>query len=246
MCIIRQCIFPLLSLAACSLRAHGDEDHTLFLQANKLYQSGYHAEALERYERISPKGPSTWYNIGICHQAQGNTAKAVACFKRARNGASYRQLRRIDERVAQLRTPEQSAHDMTWYARLPLMMLRGVYAAHPLVLQLLFLLLWYLIFIPWILTGKRPRYTQLTLIVLLAPAILATYTHQHTVTGVVAAGGGSLYAGPAENFRKLCTIAAADDVVIRDQQPGWYKVCHANRTGWMLEKELMLVTSEQS
>jgi len=235
-----------LSLIAQNLCATGDEQHTLFLQANALYQGGYHAAALEHYERITPKGPATWYNMGACHHAQGNIPEAIACFKRARYGASYQQLRRIEERITFLRAPEQALPEVPWYVVLGRVLLRCTRTTPPLVLQLLFLLLWYVTFIPWIRTRRRPRYTQLALVALLAPAILATYTHQHAVTGIVTTGGGSLYTGPADNFRKLCTIAAADDVVIRGQQPGWYKVCYANRTGWMPEKELMLVTPEQS
>ena len=242
--IKRYILLTLFVGAPCALRAHDKE--MLFLQANDLYHAGKHADALARYEQVSPKGSATWYNMAASHHALGNIPEAIACLKQARHGASYRQLRRIDGEIIALRAHGESPLEQSWSAWLSENVLRGVQAAPPLALQLLFLLVWYLTLIPWIRTRQRPRHAQLALLMLLAPAIWATYTHQRTLTGVIASGGGSLYVGPDDKFRKLCSIAAADDVVIRGQQAGWYKVSYANRSGWIPQKELVVVTAEQT
>jgi len=239
-------IFLLTSVTIASVSSTEPDAQMIFQRANNLYRAGKYADALQQYEQVSPKGTVTWQNMSTCHHALGNIPETIACLTRAQYGASYHELYHIDKKIAQLRASDGTPPEESWLAQFYNAMLHAVYAAPPMALQLIFLLLWYMTLIPWIRRRRRPHFAQLALMALLAPAILATYTRQHTPLGIIATGGGSLYAGPDSCFRKLSTLTQGDSVVVRDKQKEWYKVCHANHTGWVPAQELLIITPEQT
>jgi len=235
-----------IPLLATLLNIEGAADQQLlFQQANDLYHAGNYTEALDRYGKINPKGHATWYNMGLCQKQLGTIAEARACFERARYGAGYYALKEIDTQIEQLRPSDNNASP-TWYAQIYSIMLRATQAMPPLAPQLLFLVTWYLLFIIWLWYRRRPTIAHIALLLLLVPIIATTYRRQRDTIGIIACGGGSLHTGPGDSFRTVCAIAEGDSVVVQEKHSGWYKIGHAQRIGWLPEKEIVLVTPEQT
>jgi len=228
-----------------TLRAELD-DHTRFLRANTFYQVDRPQDALEQYVQIPNKGHAVWYNMALCHKRIGNYIEAISCFMHARRGAGFIQQREIDMHIAQLQKERGITPDKSQSQRFITPIMHAAHTIPPVALQLLFLLLWYLTLIPSAWVRKRIRSTQLILLCLLAPLLVATYTHQNTTTAVVSPGGSTLFVGPNEAFRTICSLKEGEELTVRDQRTGWYKVCQAGTTGWVPEKNIVVITPEQT
>ena len=75
-----------LSIQSLAIAGNGDAMQQTFIQANKAYDSGDYASAVELYNTIVDAGYANWqvyYNLGNCHYRLDETGLSIANYRRA-------------------------------------------------------------------------------------------------------------------------------------------------------------------
>ncbi len=211
-------------------------------QAAIAYQSGDFESAARLYSSMKNKGPGVWFNRGNCLYELEQYPEAIVAWKRAQQGASFNLLHRIDHQMMSAYEKagiplEQSATAsfLDWGAR----------CIHPFFLQLLFLLCWYLAWL-LIITQRYVRfkslyYVLLGLCIVISGAFLFIHYTQYLYKSAVVVKKSSLLAGPNEQYDVVKQLEILQDVHIRDERPGWYKVATHDQMGWVASDKIETV-----
>lgn len=210
----------------------------IFLQANKLYDEKKYATALELYNSIDNKGPSVWYNMGNCAYNLNDITATLLYWSRARNQATLRQHALLDHNMNVLaqRTDFSDVHS-TYFNRI-----RFFCSSVPwLVLQLLFLCIWY---VGWLAKNRRSfKSTCFFAFLLGGMSIIGgiKYTYNQEKTGFIIGTQNTLYAGPNEKFQKIGNASLLTHVAVEKIEQEWCKVRTQNTTGWLKKEMIALV-----
>jgi hypothetical protein len=212
----------------------------LFLQANKLYREQNYTDALARYQTIKNKGAAVWYNMGNCSFKLNNDLDALVYWRRARKGASVEQRQAIDHNINTLseKIGRQDLYEKsTWYRS----MVNRITALSWMVLQLLFLSIWYLAWL--IVRSKRSkiRYALVGCCLMLNATLFVIKNNDQQKTGLITLDKALLYTGPQENYLQVGSLPSMTHVAIETRDGVWYKVRHQKNSGWVKDDALALV-----
>ncbi len=235
---MKNIIFLMLtSLLTCSLSAKNE--YELFLQGNKAYTQHEYSKALEAYEGIENKGPTTWFNMGNCYYKKGDCAQAHVCWLRAQRGASWAQLRAIEQNRRLIASDVSDSFMQSIQRAIRCFVMSSSWLA----LQFLFLMLLYLLLFVYKYRYFPRVYTYLIIVGLLISAALLVgkYILMRKTYAVVVATSAPLYAGPNERYHTVATAQAGDCLAIQKQIDLWYKVSHGKKTGWVLADALIVI-----
>ncbi len=207
----------------------------LFLRGNKAHEQKQWNDALSLYNTIEKKGRAVWYNMGNCFYRLGKFSQAIVCWKRAACGASLIEyddsMMNIAAAYEKLGNPKEDSLFIAferWANVLP-----------TLPLQVLFLLCWYAL---WIIgmVGYRRRilfYSVMFglsfLVIILGNILLTKYYAQKYEKGIVVNNTSQLLAGPHEGYHTIGNVPLADELLVYEKRPGWYKVAGHNAQGWI-------------
>lgn len=215
---------------------------TLFQQAGTAYKAGDFDKAVQLYASIDPKGPAVWFNTGNCHYALKQYQDAIVAWKRARQGASWQMMHAINDNIEAGYAALGLSHEKSGIVSL------FDWAAQrisPLLMQLLFLLCWYLLFFLIIVKRSLPLvwvYTAvLIFFLMLFGYILVMQYTQYRYKKAVVVKKTALLVGPHEQYDVVKQVSMMHDVLIQDTQAGWYKVATQDATGWVSADALELM-----
>ncbi len=219
-----------------------------FIKANRLYEEGQYLEAAALYQQLIQKGhptPALYFNLGNAYLKSGQIGWARACYWLAREAAP-----RDPDIHMNWRLLEQQAgpEPVTWWHRflrpsrwLSLNEWILVAAAFVWIILGLFAL------IQWRPSAKPRcrRWLQLSLIggVLAFLGLLMSLCDHYGISrGVVVTEKAEIKRGPIEESQVFYTLSNGAMVKVIDRQFDWWQVTDPNgRTGWLPEKQLVLL-----
>ena len=211
--------------------AFASDDHVLFSQANGTYKNGDIEQALLSYQTINQKGPGVWFNMGNCYFALQEYQQAYICWRRAALKAPSCLAADLEERLEMVRTFLHKEDDRSYFFH---MIERWAHLMPVILLQLLFLCVWYFFWIMLI----QCRFSQwlfiITIIGILCTGMLllmhyATHLHKKGIVQKETV----LRTGPHDQYHEIGTVSLLDDLEIKEVRAGWYKVEFGGQTGWI-------------
>jgi len=246
-------LFRVLTLGVMTLGVltlHGEQttfaEGRAFSQANARYKEGKFAQAMELYQQIPNKSALVNYNLGNTAYKLEQYGFALLYWKRAekRWGLGSRSelidnITLLQEKMRMLRGDEMEQRSpialtmikiknllISWTRSIPLF-----------VLQFLFLLLWLFLFLYIrFLYKKRKKVVIGTLFGLIAffgIILAARYNIEAQTYGIVTTGQAPLLSGPGTTYQTLMNLHQAQQVVIKKESDGYYKIRALKRTGWI-------------
>lgn len=218
----------------------------LLNKAHLFFEQKEYAKAQELYEQLQEKDGAVWMQLGYCYFAQEKPLEALVCWKKAEKtayGAAYVAVQTLLAQAEQkLLATEQSGYFMPWVHWCKIYLI----AVPTIVWQVIFLILWYLIFYAFVM--RKRWYTKKTA-VLVGCLLVAAYslTIQHNVVSkrvaVVKEQEAPLYAGTDERFFKRAVLAQGQHVTIKKTENGWHKVDGPTGSGWVQTNKVEEITT---
>lgn len=228
-------IFLLCMFVVSTTNTGSDEE--FFLRGNKQYAHKNYDDAFASYEMVSKKGSAVYYNMGNCCFQKGDYAQALVYWSRAEVGATvteYGLIVRNKEYVTHLLDKESNIS--AWQKIVALLQTLLPYVSL-LLLQILFLLCWYLCLF---LLRRQHIKLKKTIVscVSIAMVLFGSLLHVHYAKqgkheGVVVKKDAQLLVGPDKGFQALCPLAYARNVAVKEKRDGWYKIQYADMIGWV-------------
>jgi tetratricopeptide (TPR) repeat protein len=214
---------------------HAGNDEELFLRGNKYYAQKNYANALQAYEMIAHKGVAVLYNMGNCAFHQEDYSHALVYWNRAQNGATAHEYNLIERNkksvFAKIGTEPQRASWDSFIRWLRAYMLVSIF-----ILQLIFLMLWWLfLFVLRKQTSiARIMRACICLTMLFCASLLTMhYMQQNVHQAIIVTKEGRLLTGPDKNFPVLSSLNYAHNVKVKESREGWYKIQYADMMGWV-------------
>lgn len=216
------------------LQLSAETPRSFFKKAAIAYRVADFEKAAQLYDSIKHKGPGVWFNLGNCRYALKQYPNAIVSWKRAQRGASLDMLHTIDHN---LRAGYNKLGIPMEQSRIASLLDWGAHRLHPFMLQILFLIGWYFLWL-LIIYKRKMRLVGFYFglisffLVLFGSVLLMQYTH-YLYKKAVVVKKASLLAGPHEQYDVLKELPIMHDVQIRDEREGWYKVATQDQTGWI-------------
>jgi len=212
----------------------------VFLQANKLYTQKKYKNALELYGSVNEEGkkyaPAVWYNMGNCAYRLGNYAQAIVYWSKSKKGAFLSQLSSIDYNIVLAHEAlGVSPINTLWEKTKDII---GLFSL--LLLQLMFLLIWFLSFILFFLAKKVSGLLLRILLwanigfTILFGAALGVKYYTLAYRQAIVKTETSLFVGPNQQYDQIGKLSVADKVMVQKVDKKWYKITYNGVTGWVL------------
>jgi len=232
---MKRIIIFFILISVVTTYAHNKET---FLRANNLYHAGEYEQALASYESMSAKGSAVWLNIGNCWYYLNKYAQALVAYKRALRDANSIQcatslayqkkvLQQIDRYVEPSMSQKMYAYILCKTAGISLF-----------IMQLLFLLAWFILW--WLIMHIKRRLHYFILILLCAVLVLISgvvvygkYKMHMQRIAIVAQEEVSVLSGPDIRYHIRGSFAYGQEVEIEEQKNEWCKVRYYTRVGWV-------------
>lgn len=218
------------------------------MAANNAYSQGQYKKALGLYQSLHNKSWAVLYNMGNCWFKLGDYVQAIAYWKRAQEQGGVSYIKQIEHNIKQaqnqLHLPE---HHLELFDRLYLKM-----HIPPIMLQLLFLLLFYGIIlygpIFFGLLRAHKRYIVGIILGIMVALVsigifvlnIMQYQRRTRIQGIVK-NTVELVAGTDERFSKIGKIAQGNEVAILDRCNAWCKIADDKQTGWTQESNVEII-----
>lgn len=218
-----------------------------FLRANELYKAGDYKQSLVAYESMQMQGSAVWLNIGNCLYQLDQYPQALVAYKRALKGATPTQYRTsVAYQHAVLQKLGKKV-ELSWWDTIVLAIRARTAGISVYVLQLLFLLLWFIL--SWLIIRSARGFWYKILIMVAGifvffngMVLYDTYSIRTRQVAIVFSKEQlSVFSGPDERYHVLGTLAYAQEVVVEDTIAGWYKIRYDNKVGWVPDYVLLCV-----
>ena len=209
--------------------AHNGQE--LFLQANQLYAAKSFQEALQLYEKISPKGASAWYNMGNCAYKVGDYTKALAYWHHAaRVGSSAIANDSIYNSTFALQKLSHTHLSTSFFNRVPLLLVQILFLC---MCSLLILVTWY--------ARKRKKLIFIFGIIVVASGFFTgiVFTMHTGKKAIILHNQTPLYAGPTTDYHELLRLEQGVIVTLKELNNSWAKIQWNNHSGWILQQEIL-------
>jgi len=211
-----------------------------FLKANALYEEKKYKYALESYDAIDKRGLAVWYNMGNAAYKMGDYTHAILYWRRAQKNSSYKIIQDAMQNIS-------AAYKKLGYEkdRPSLSFLKKHISVMTLfLLQILFLLFWFVFFIA-VFYLKKQRMIILPILFLgnflLATFLIAKYRSIWYQKGFVIEKKVDVFTGPDQNYHTITSLRAADEFKILKKQKKWYKIKYNKFTGWVLADKIEII-----
>lgn len=221
-----------------SINFHSDEES--FLKAQALYHKKNYDKALSLYTSIAFPSAGVLYNKGNTLYQLKQYPQALASLRRAQRHASFSLLKDINYTIDLLLTACEKNNNQSAIASI------GMYARSlfpPLLLQML--IIFVLIALTVLIMRRRYHVKLMLLLVLIGICSSAILTYSYSIDGqkygIVNAADVVLYAGPGDSYARVGSLCQLDHVAIGKQEDTWYKIRHADLTGWVSAQALEVV-----
>jgi tetratricopeptide (TPR) repeat protein len=234
-----------LLLRGASLEAA--DSPTPFDDANRLYEQGQYADAVQAYQAILAAGwssPALWFNLGNACFKNGQIGHAIVNFRRALAEAP-----RDPDIRANLQFARNSVTGgnsvlpgrwQQWLGRLTL--------DEAALLATASLWLWFgLLILRQLQPATRPATRSLTRIaglcafLLLGGLALLWHQQRSSVTAIVIVPETTIHFGPLDESQRAFTARDGLELAVTDRQGDWLQVTDASRrVGWLKREQVAL------
>lgn len=245
---MKRFVSTLIIIVSCMYVCHA-ADSDLFTQANTLYKQGRFQAAQETYEKITEKSSRVFYNLGNCYYKQDKYGYALLYWRKAEHDWGLFNRAELLRNIALVKKVAAGGVDPKEINPLQKLIIEAKNAKAALVslvrstpllfLQILFLIIWILIFSTLrFLHRKKLRIVMVGLFMLFvvsASALAVKYGLSFRQYGVMVQKG-SLLSGPGEGYQTLGSIAEAQEVVIQKTSGEYCKIKVHGQIGWMHHK----------
>jgi tetratricopeptide (TPR) repeat protein len=215
---------------------HAGNDEELFLRGNKYYAQKNYAAALQVYEMIARKGAAVLYNMGNCAFHQEDYSHALVYWNRAQKGAMAHEYNLI-ERNKKIALQKLGHEQNNRLGDRIIQLLRAYMLISVLMLQLIFLVLWWLFMFVFRKkkTGIKKMMQACMCLTMFFCASLLTmhYVQQNAHQAIIVKKEGRLLIGPDKSFQVLSPLNYAHNVRVKESREGWYKIQYADMIGWV-------------
>jgi tetratricopeptide (TPR) repeat protein len=234
----------------------GEQDATLFGQANAYYKQGKFDQALEAYSQIADKNSQVYFNLGNCAFKLKRHGYALLYWRKAERDWGIFNRQELLENISLVRKTTTES-DQSVVRQGPIFaMLHAIQnwknncaslirATPLLIFQVLFLLMWLFLF-GFLRMLYRKKHTILIwcLFFLMASSgslLVLKYSFNFRTFGVVVSQKVSLFSGPGENYQRLGTLPEAQELVIQRESDDYYKIKIGRQIGWVNKKYIQTV-----
>ena len=246
---MKQLFFIMIFLLTALHSAVSSDAEQQFVQANTAYRSGDFTSAAKIYQRILDKGlksGSLYYNLGNCHFKNGDFAKAILAYERAKKfmpddeDLAYNLRLSYNNTVDKIEPVPQLFYQR-WWSQLLNALSPGNWAILAVVLLWIAagLAAWYL----YAGTIRTRKYTFLGSGILFALSLLlffiaaGSYTQIHSSdSAIVTEPSAVIRSSPDEKSTSLFMLHSGTKIDIVDELGGWRQIRIANgNSGWIPE-----------
>ncbi len=239
-------LFLIFFVSIFSAHAQSSEP-SLFEQANLSYRAGKYEQALELYNKIPEKTAVLYYNMGNCAYKLKKTGYALLHWRRAERDWGLCNRAELLDNILFLKLARINGEVHTHHFVMNKMAIWAyslIKAMPVLFFQLIFLMLWLLLFL-FIRPLYKKRYTVilalLTMCSVASGLLLAFKYNFMNRQYAVIVKDIALTSGPGENFTTLGQLAQATEVVVQKQSGTFYKVKHKLQSGWVSKDGLEII-----
>lgn len=215
---------------------HAGNDEELFLRGNKYYAQKNYTAALHTYEMIARKGAAVLYNMGNCAFHQEDYSHALVYWNRAQKGATGHEYN-IIERNKKIALQKLGHEHNTRSGDAIVRLLRAYMLISVLMLQLIFLVLWWLFMFVFRKkqTGIKKMMQACMCLTMFFCASLLTmhYVQQNVHQAIIVKKEAHLLTGPDKSFHVLSPLNYAHNVRVKESREGWHKIQYADMIGWV-------------
>ena len=207
------------------------------MQGNKSYKQKDYSAAFQSYDLMSKKGRAALYNMGNCCFQQGDYALAVVYWSRAEHGATPKE-RMVIARNKELALGKIGQQDnQSLWCKVGNVFDDILPYASLLILQIFFLLCWYLFVFSVVkqqIKAKKIILSSLSLLIVFSGCLLKIHhTKQTTQSGIIVKEKSCLFVGPDKGLHVISPLSYANAVTVKEVRDEWYKIQYADMIGWV-------------
>lgn len=211
-----------------------------FLQGNIFYKDNQFEKAIDLYQSIDNKNSHIWFNIGNSYYKLGKMAEAKVAFLRARKNARLPDLKNIDYNMNQLNQKLNINDDSSRLEIFFGFISKYMSVTSFVMLQFLFLVLWFLGNLFLIKLIKTKKYALLLILIFVTftflVCLMIKYFENNRKVGVIAIDNYVVLAGPDKNYHQIGSLKFCNKIIISKEFNGWLKVSKSDLTGWIPSK----------
>jgi tetratricopeptide (TPR) repeat protein len=221
------------------------QDQELLNQASSFFLQGKFSQAREIYEKIQSKDSAIWNNIGNCFFNEKDYLKALICWKRAENGATFNQLKKLYDSENTVLENMSCYHENNFLQIIKQIIL----GSSKLFLQfLLLILLTIFLFICYKNIYKQKSFNfkkrYFLLLIAIFSTLLILISKQKLIyekCAVVISAKATTYIGPETTFPQKDTLSLGNIVTILDKKSEMTKVKSHKSSGWIKNENIEII-----
>jgi len=232
----------------CTLLLQAAPTSEAFDRANRLYEQGQYADAIQAYEAVLAAGqasPAVYFNLGNACFKSGQVGRAIVSFRRAEQQAPRDPDIRANLQFARNAVPgANTPAPPRWQRWLPRLTLDegALVSAASLWLWLGLLAVRQL----WPRTEKRLRRLSVlagaTAVLLIAGTAAIWHERRARSTAVVIQPEVAVHFGPLEESQRAFSARDGMELPVTDRQGDWLQVTDASRrVGWLKRPQISLL-----
>lgn len=220
-----------------------------FLQGNKLYRAELYQEALNKYERVSCKGPAVWYNIGNCLYKLGIFSYALAAYKSAYIGATLLQRAAIDHNIGRVCVRMGIEKSELLNYRVQEEIVNKVSGVPFFIWQLLFILILFGAVHALKKRNESVHYKVLFVLMVVFIGMVISilflhYTNIGKLSGIAVKPEVIVYAGPGTGYDIRAQVSMGSQMDIIVAKDDWYKIVFNGTKGWVNKNNLVVLATD--
>lgn len=236
----------LLSCIGFAFLVQANDQEELIAHAHQEYAAKNYKKAYEQYNQVANKGPAVWYNLGNCAFRLEQYGDAFVFWQRARRNAPLALQKwctynsnYVQEKLGVARTTQSPVEKIVD-------LLAAAVTVIPLIFwQLIFLILWYVIWFycrSWYCNKRFALIaTAVSVLSLVLGALVVSYKKETATYICVGNTAAQVYAVPGKEFDVVGAVPPHTLFAIRQQEGGWYKIHTPALAGWLAQESVISI-----
>jgi tetratricopeptide (TPR) repeat protein len=228
-----------------------EEDKPLFTQANEQYKLGNFEQAYDFYNQITDKKPHIYYNLGNCAYKMNRLGYALFHWRQAEKDwgiwgrgellSNIKLVKSLLENKSGIKKQSKVVGVIGAISNIKHIVISFVRSIPLVVLQMLFLLLWFILFFYM---GICKNHKTIIIPIVLSLAVFCgsmlaiKYGLGLCRHSIVVVEKTEMYSGPGNNYQILGFLFEGQEGIMTKQSDKFYKIKFGGRIGWVDEKSL--------
>lgn len=204
---------------------------------------------MKAYQQIPEKNFQINYNLGNCAYKLGNDGQALLYWRRAESdwgilgrGELLENINLLQEKLSKNKKKGFDNFVSRFLSKVKKYSLSWIRSAPILFFQIMFLILWFILFFFLkILYKKKNKVVILTLflfIFLFGISLVLRHSYDLSRYGIVTTPKTVLWSGPSKNFQQLGFIFQGSEVLVNKKTDNFFKVKFNGQVGWVNDDDI--------